>query len=172
MNSWWNSGLQSRFIKSFKSLPHNDWGLSVIYLRMIFFLVNFRVEMVSLFDNREKLKNRILCRKKWRRLGDLSADSNLAKPLLISLRTCRTYQILCLTSDMKHLNHYKFLLMFFCQEASVCRLWSSLFFYLFFLPIDKNIIRIWIYFFLFCYHFLLRKIYHILSIFFIIFLTK
>ena len=88
-------------------------------------MVNFRVEMVSLFDNREKLKNRILCQKKWRRLGDLSVDSNLAKPLLTSLRTCRTYQILCLTSDMKHLNHHKFLLAFFCQEANVCKLLDS-----------------------------------------------
>jgi hypothetical protein len=43
---------------------------------------------------------------------------------------------------MKHLNHHKFLLMFFCQEANFCRLWSSLFFYLFFLSINKNIIRI------------------------------
>jgi len=40
MNSWWNSGLQSRFIKSFKSLPQLDWGLSVIYLRMIAFWWN------------------------------------------------------------------------------------------------------------------------------------
>lgn len=99
---------------------------------LIFYKIN------HFFVNREKLKNQILCQKRWCRLGDLSVDSNFAKPLITSFWICRTYQILCLTSDIKYLNHQKFPLVFFCQDSSLCMLWSSLFFYLFFYPLIKT----------------------------------
>ena len=158
---WWKPISSPSFLAKIWPLFSSDFGL--IHDAFLFALLHEKKVLLIDYLLMEFLDFQI---------GDLSVDSNFAKPLLTSLWTCRIYQILCLTSDMNHLNHYKFPLAFFCQEASLCKLWSSLFFYLFFLPIDKNIIRIWIYFFLFCYHFLLRKIYHILSIFFIIFLTK